>query len=159
MCSKLEEVIEGLLGAARLFRIIRLAAHGRGGFTLPCRASGKVLAVVGHILRRHARADPDRAFEARARIEVHALNAGTQLDLTLRAFAARHNLRIDDGAAAGAARHLARAHHARIASTLRRDATGAGGSAGFALGFAAAALGARPLRTAVAIVVLVAALT
>src|SRR5688572_25178308 len=73
--SELEEIVKSLLGAARLLRIIRLAAHGRGGFTLPCRATGKVRAVVGHILRRHARADPDRAFEARARIEVHALNA------------------------------------------------------------------------------------
>src|SRR5688572_12039307 len=115
--SELEEIVEGLLGAARLLRIIRLA-HGSGGFTLPCRASGKVLAVVGHILRRHARAELDRAFVARARIEVHALNARAQVHLALRALAARHDLRIDDGAAAGAARHLARAHHARVSRTL-----------------------------------------
>src|SRR5688572_18440866 len=86
--SKLEQVVEGLLRAAGLLRVVRLA-DGRSGLSLPRGPTGEMPALVGHILRRYTRAELDRALEARRRIEIHALNAGTQIDLALRALAAR----------------------------------------------------------------------
>src|SRR5687768_5462083 len=115
--SELEEIVEGLFRAARLLGIVVLA-WGRGGLALPGCSSREVLALVGDVLRRHASGEPDRALEGRAGIEVHALHARAQVDLALRALAARHDLGIDDGAAARAPPDLALAHHPGIAGAF-----------------------------------------
>src|SRR5688572_29687808 len=94
MCSKLEEIVEGLLGAARLLWIV-VVARRRGGLALPGGPAGEMLALVGDVLGRDARRKPDGALERGSRVEVHALNAGAQVDLALRALAARHDLGID----------------------------------------------------------------
>src|SRR5688572_33062493 len=79
---KLEEIVEGFLGPAWLLRIVVLA-YGRGGFTFPSGATGKMLALVGNVLRRHPRRQLHRAFERGARIEVDTLHTGPQIDVAL----------------------------------------------------------------------------
>src|SRR6478736_9813074 len=153
--SKFEEIVERLLGAARFFRVAGLARCGRG-FTFPRGAAAEQNAVIRDVLWRHSSRNALGALVGRARIEIHALHARPQLDLALRALAARHDFRLDDRAAARTASDLARAHHARVARAFRRDAPRPGWRARLTIGTIAAALGTWPGRLRpVSVVVLV----
>jgi hypothetical protein len=97
------------------------------------------------------------ALEARAGIEVDALDARAQLQPALRTGAPRQHLRVhDDRAASRTADDLVVSHHPWVARAFRGDAAGAGRRAGLAL--RAHVIGTRRRRAAIAIIVLISTL-
>ena len=128
-------------------------------FRAPRSCAARRTGIVGDVLRRDAGGNRLRALEARARIEVHALRARPQVLAALGALAAREDLRVDERAAAGAARDLAEPGHVRVPRAFGRNPPRAGRRAGRAFGpRLPGALPVRSRRTPLAVVVLIAAL-
>ena len=100
----LEQVLERLPGISGL-------GGGRGrGLFFPRYADFIRRTLVGGVLARHAFFDRLHAFEAAARVEIHALLAGMQFESTLGAFAIGRDC-LQHGPALRTTRHLPRARH------------------------------------------------